>query len=221
MTLLAVEDEPKTLASLLAGLGAGGFEVQGAADGEEALRLARAGVFDLILLDVDLPFRSGWSVIQELRASGCTTPVLMLTAQDTIADRVRGLDLGADDYLVKPFAFPELLARVRSLLRRPRTAPPMPQVPGGLELAHGDARREGRALNLTRQEFLLLSFFLEHREEVVSRALIAREVWGINFDCDTNIVEVAVRRLRRKLDDPFEAKLLHTVKGLGYVLRTG
>ena len=100
MTLLAVEDEPKTLASLLAGLGAGGFEVQGAADGEEALRLARAGVFDLILLDVDLPFRSGWSVIQELRASGCTTPVLMLTAQDTIADRVRGLDLGADDYLV-------------------------------------------------------------------------------------------------------------------------
>jgi two-component system copper resistance phosphate regulon response regulator CusR len=217
MQLLIVEDEPKTLAFLQKGLTENGFTVQAVGDGEEGFRLARGGDFQLVLLDVMLPGRSGWSILQELRAVGCATPVLLLTALDAVADRVKGLELGADDYLVKPFAFSELLARVRSLLRRPPLRQPDP-VLADLELTRSDARRAGRALTLTRQEFLLLTLLLERGGEVLSRAVIADKVWDMSFDCETNIVDVAIRRLRRKVDDPFEVKLIHTVRGLGYVL---
>jgi two-component system copper resistance phosphate regulon response regulator CusR len=219
MKILIVEDEPKTAAYLNRGLTENGFEVQVAGNGEAGLAAARTGGFDLILLDVMLPGRSGWSVIEILRREGKTTPVIFLTAKDTIPDRVKGLELGADDYLIKPFAFSELLARVRGLLRRQAMRQPESLTAGDLELdlAHSDARRGGKLLGLTRQEFLLLSLFVRRRGEVLSRSLIAEQVWGMNFDSDTNVVDVAVRRLRRKVDDDYERKLIHTERGLGYV----
>jgi two-component system copper resistance phosphate regulon response regulator CusR len=220
MKLLIVEDEPKTAAYLMKGLAESGFAVQVAHDGEEGLFRALEGHFDLVILDVMLPGRTGWSVVEALRREGHTTPVLFLTARDTVPDRVKGLELGADDYLVKPFAFSELLARIRSLLRRPslRLADRLQVADLELDLPRGDARRGGATLGLTRQEFLLLSLFVRRRGEVLSRALIAEQVWDINFDSDTNVVDVAVRRLRRKVDDPFDEKLIHTVRGLGYRL---
>jgi len=220
MKLLIVEDEAKIAAYLRKGLTESGFSVEVAADGEAGLHLARAGCFDLIVLDVMLPGRTGWSVIEDLRREGHTVPVIFLTARDTVPDRVRGLELGADDYLVKPFAFSELLARIRTLLRRPplRSQEQLSIADLELDLVRSDARRSGKSLGLTRQEFLLLSLFVRRKGEVLSRALIAEQVWDMNFDSDTNIVDVAIRRLRRKLDDPFEVKLIHTVRGLGYVL---
>jgi two-component system, OmpR family, copper resistance phosphate regulon response regulator CusR len=220
MKLLIVEDEPKTAAYLKKGLGESGFATQVAADGEEGLFLAREGEFDCIILDVTLPGRSGWSILEQLRREGRCVPVLFLTARDTVADRVKGLELGADDYLIKPFAFSELLARVRTLLRRPSLRPHGGLRVGDLELdlARSDARRAGRLLGLTRQEFLLLSLFVRRRGEVLSRTLIAEQVWDMNFDSDTNVVDVAVRRLRRKVDEGFDAKLIHTARGLGYFL---
>lgn len=219
MKILIVEDEPKTAAYLNRGLTENGFEVQVAGNGEAGLAAARAGGFDLVLLDVMLPGRSGWSVIESLRREGKTTPVIFLTAKDTIPDRVKGLELGADDYLIKPFAFSELLARIRGLLRRQAMRQPESLTAGDLELdlARSDARRAGKLLGLTKQEFLLLSLFVRRRGEVLSRSLIAEQVWGMNFDSDTNVVDVAVRRLRRKVDDDFERKLIHTERGLGYV----
>lgn len=220
MKLLIVEDEPKTAAYLRKGLTESGFSVQVATDGDEGLFLAREGTFDLIVLDVMLPGRDGWSVIQELRQEGRSLPVLFLTARDTVPDRVKGLELGADDYLVKPFAFSELLARIRSLLRRPHMRPVDQLNVDDLELdmARSDARRSGKHLGLTRQEFLLLSLMVRRRGEVLSRTFIAEQVWDMNFDNETNAVDVAIRRLRRKVDDPFEVKLIHTVRGLGYML---
>jgi len=221
MKVLIVEDEPKTAAYLNRGLSENGFTVQVAGNGEAGLAAARTGRFDIVLLDVMLPVRSGWSVVEALRKEGVLTPVLFLTARDTVPDRVKGLELGADDYLVKPFAFSELLARIRGLLRRNAKRSQEPPGIGDLELdlERSDARRAGQSLGLTRQEFLLLSLLVRRRGEVLSRSIIAEQVWGMNFDSDTNVVDVAVRRLRRKVDDPFPVKLIHTERGLGYVLR--
>lgn len=220
MRILIVEDERKTSAYLRKGLSEHGFVVDVAERGDDAVNLATAGSYDLIVLDVGLPGGNGWWVLDELRRLGREVPVLFLTARDTVADRVKGLELGADDYLVKPFAFSELLARVRTVLRRgAQRQPQVLQVADlDIDLLRHKARRSGTPLELTAKEFLLLSLLARRAGEVLSRTLIAEQVWDINFDTDTNVVDVAIRRLRRKVDDPFPAKLIHTVRGVGYVL---
>jgi two-component system copper resistance phosphate regulon response regulator CusR len=222
MKLLVIEDEPKTATYLRRGLTENGFVVDVAGHGEDGLRLAADG-YDLVILDVMLPGRDGWSVLAELRRTGRQTPVLILTARDAVGDRVKGLELGADDYLVKPFAFSELLARVRSVLRRgPARQPETLRVADlDLDLVRHRASRAGRRLDLTPKEFALLSLLARRAGEVLSRTLIAEQVWDMNFDSDSNVVEVHVRRLRSKVDDPFERKLIHTVRGVGYVLQAG
>ncbi|HEV7139048.1 MAG TPA: heavy metal response regulator transcription factor [Steroidobacteraceae bacterium] len=220
MRLLIVEDEHKAAAYLSRGLEENGFVVDVAHRGEDGAHLARSGTYDAIILDVMLPGRDGWSIIEELRRHEIETPVLFLTARDAIHDRVKGLELGADDYLVKPFAFSELLARLRSILRRGRAKPPPSLRVADLELdaVRHRAMRAGRPLELTPKEFQLLALLLRRTGEVLSRTLIAEEVWDINFDSDSNVVEVHMRRLRSKVDDPFDRKLIHTVRGVGYVL---
>src|SRR5438094_8124285 len=220
MKLLVVEDEPKTAAYLQKGLQESGFVLDVAQNGEDGLHLARNSHYDLIILDVMLPRRDGWSVLAELRKSGITTPVLFLTARDAIQDRVQGLEGGADDYLVKPFAFSELLARVRSLLRRGPGRQTDQLVVGDLSIdfRRHRAERAGKKLDLTPKEFSLLSLLARHAGEALSRTLIAEQVWDMNFDSDGNVVDVHVRRLRAKVDDPFGRKLIHTVRGVGYVL---
>ncbi len=220
MRILIVEDEKKTAAYLQKGLAEQGLIVDVSIDGEEGLLLATTVEYDLIILDVMVPLRDGWSVLKELRRSGKQTPVLFLTARDSIDDRVKGLELGADDYLVKPFAFVELLARIRSILRRgpARQAEQLVLADLTLDPIRHKAFRNGQRLDLSPKEFALLSLFLQRPEEVLSRTLIAEQVWDVHFDSDTNIVDVAVRRLRQKIDDPFPQKLLHTVRGVGYVL---
>jgi two-component system copper resistance phosphate regulon response regulator CusR len=220
MRILVIEDEKKSALYLEKGLRESGYVVDVAENGETGLDLARRADYDLIILDVMLPGRDGWSVMSELRKSGKQTPVLFLTARDTVDDRVKGLELGADDYLVKPFAFSELLARVRSVLRRgPQRQPELVKV-GDLEidLFKQRALRAGKKLDLTPKEFSLLSLLARRSGEVLSRTLIAEQVWDMNFDSDTNVVDVHVRRLRSKLDDPYDRKLIHTVRGVGYVL---
>jgi two-component system copper resistance phosphate regulon response regulator CusR len=218
--LLLVEDDPKTVAILRKGLVEHGYAVDAATTGGEGLRLAQAGGFDLIILDVLLPGKDGWAVLRELRAGGAATPVLFLTARDSVRDRVKGLELGADDYLVKPFAFAELLARVRTLLRRTPARPPDTLRVADLEidLVRQKAARAGVALDLTPKELVLLALLAQRAGEVLSRATIARHVWDVQADPDTNVVDVHVRRLRAKADDPFAVKLIHTVRGVGYVL---
>ncbi|HEY6007619.1 MAG TPA: heavy metal response regulator transcription factor [Geobacteraceae bacterium] len=220
MRVLIVEDEVKTASFLRRGLTENGYVVDVAHNGEDGLHLALTGDYELIILDVMLPERSGWSLIAEMRRLGRETPTLFLTARDAVEDRIKGLELGADDYLVKPFAFSELLARVRTILRRgPLRQPEVIEI-GDLriDLLRHKATRGGERLDLTPKEFALLSLLARRQGEVLSRSLIADQVWDMNFDSDTNVVDVAVRRLRTKVDDPFPEKLIHTVRGAGYVL---
>lgn len=221
MKILIVEDEPKTGDYLRQGLGEAGFVVDLARSGTDGLHLATQGEYELVILDVMLPGLDGWQVLAALRERGLLMPVMFLTARDQVDDRVKGLELGADDYLVKPFSFAELLARVRSILRRGR---------GGLEdavmkvadleldLLRRRASRAGQRIDLTAKEFGLLELLMRRRGEVLPRSLIASQVWDMNFDSDTNVIDVAVRRLRLKIDDGFEPRLIQTVRGMGYVL---
>ena len=219
MHLLVIEDELKLGDYLRKGLAESGFNVDLARDGTEGLGMALIGNYDALILDVMLPGIDGFKVLETLRRSP-SMPVLMLTARDDVADRVRGLESGADDYLAKPFAFSELLARVRALLRRGAMQDSTHYTLADLhlDLASRRASRAGRRLELTAKEFALLSLLLRRQGQVLSRAVLADQVWGMNFNSDTNVVEVAVRRLRAKIDDPFDEKLLHTVRGMGYVL---
>ena len=220
MKILVVEDEPKTASYLRNGLVENGFVADISHRGDDGLHAATGGEYDLIILDVMLPERDGWSVLSALRAAGRSTPVLFLTARDAVQDRVKGLELGADDYLVKPFAFSELLARVRSVLRRGpgRQSDVLRVADLEIDVTRHHASRDGQRLDLTPKEFLLLSLFARRAEEVLSRTFIAEHVWDMNFDPGTNVVDVHVRRLRAKVDEPFERKLIRTVRGLGYVL---
>src|SRR5438552_11740607 len=221
MRILLIEDEKKTAAFLTKGLREDGVKVDVARDGETGLELARASKFDLLIVDVMLPKKDGWAVVAELRSAGVSTPVIFLTARDSVRDRVKGLELGADDYLVKPFAFSELLARVHSLLRRaPARYPEQLQIEDlEIDTRRNRAVRSGVALNLTPKEFLLLAHLARSAGQVVSRTEIAEHVWDIDFNADTNVVDVVVRRLRAKVDDPFKTKLVHTIRGVGYVLK--
>jgi two-component system, OmpR family, copper resistance phosphate regulon response regulator CusR len=220
MKILVVEDEAKTAKFLKKGLGEAGYVVDVAADGLEGLHLALEVDFDLIVLDVMLPGHDGWHVLARLREAGRKALVLMLTARDAVHERVHGFELGADDYLVKPFAFSELLARVRSLLRRstPRAQETLRMADLEIDLLRHRTTRAGQRIDLTAKEFVLLTLLARRAGEVLSRTLIAETVWDMNFDSDTNVVDVNVRRLRSKVDDPFSVKLIHTVRGAGYVL---
>jgi two-component system copper resistance phosphate regulon response regulator CusR len=219
--ILIVEDEPKTGDYLQQGLREAGFTVELAVDGVDGLHLATHGDHDLLILDVMLPGMNGWQLLRSLREQGRQVPVIFLTARDQIEDRVKGLELGADDYLVKPFSFAELLARVRTILRRGRAG----IEPTTLQLADLDmdllrrrVTRAGARVDLTAKEFGLLELLMRRHGEVLPRSLIASQVWDMNFDSDSNVIEVAMRRLRAKVDDGHETKLIQTVRGMGYVL---
>lgn len=221
MALLIIEDEPKTGDYLQRGLSESGFAVRLARTGRDGLAIAGEEEIELIVLDVMLPGMDGWQVLAALRAAPATEqiPVLFLTARDEVQDRVRGLELGADDYLVKPFAFVELLARVRTLLRRgPVREDEVIRIADmEIDVLRRRVRRGDLGITLTSQEFALLHLLARRQGQVLSRALIASQVWDINFDTDTNVIDAAVRRLRRKIDDPFPHKLIHTRRGMGYV----
>ena len=221
MKILIVEDEAKTGDYLRQGLREAGYAVDLTRDGNDGLHHGLEGDYDLVLLDVMLPGMDGWQVLQQLRQAGRDTTVLFLTARDDVDDRVKGLELGADDYLVKPFAFSELLARVRTLLRRgtrSKEADSIRIADLELDLIRRRVIRAGKRIDLTSKEFALLELLLRRHGEVLPRSLIASQVWDMNFDSDTNVIEVAIRRLRAKVDDDFEPKLIHTVRGMGYVL---
>ena len=220
MRLLIVEDEPKTGEYLKKGLTEAGFTVDVARTGIDGAHLALENDYELVLLDVMLPGLNGWQVLAKIREQK-ETPVLFLTARDQVDDRVKGLELGADDYLVKPFAFSELLARIRAILKRGKAAQGASESLALADLEIDPIRRRvtraGQRLDLTAKEYALLLLFLRRQTEVLSRTYIAEQVWDMNFDSDTNVVDVAVRRLRAKVDDPFTQKLIHAVRGVGYV----
>lgn len=220
MRILIIEDEAKTASFLKQGLHEQGFIVDCAKTGPEGLSCAFSEHYDMIIMDVMLPQLDGWTIITTIRQRFANLPILFLTACDSVEDRVKGLNLGADDYLIKPFAFAELLARIRTLLRRGEIC--VPQTISIADLKIDPLRyrvtRGNQRLNLTQKEFSLLLLLARHHTEVISRTLIAEKIWDMNFDSDINTVDVAIRRLRRKLDDPFEKKLIHTVRGIGYVL---
>jgi len=221
MKLLIVEDQPKTGLYLRQGLNEAGFSTELATDGDTGQHLALSGDYDLLILDVMLPGRDGWQILQAVREAGFDTPVLFLTARDAVEDRVHGLELGADDYLIKPFAFSELLARVRTLLRRGASPPQETTLNLAdlrLDLIRRRVERAGARIDLTAKEFALLELLLRRQGEVLRKSLIASQVWDMNFDSDTNVIEVAIRRLRLKIDDSHATKLIHTVRGMGYVL---
>ena len=221
MHILVVEDEKKVASFVRRGLEAEHYEVDVVYDGETGLSRALTSEYDLVILDVMLPGRNGLDVVRELRARGRSVPILLLTARAGLSDKVSGLDLGADDYLTKPFAFDELLARIRALLRRGApAAPPVLSVADlTLDPATHSVTRAGQTIDLSPREYALLEFFMRNRGRVLSRTLIAQHVWGIDFDTFTNVIDVYVNYLRRKIDAGFEPKLLHTVRGVGYVLK--
>lgn len=221
MKILIVEDETKIREYLRQGLTEAGFVVDLACNGLDGHHLAMTESYDLIVLDVMLPDIDGWRILTALREAGSKIPVLFLTARDSVDDRVKGLELGADDYLVKPFAFAELLARVRTLLRRgvaPAVETTLNVADLELDLMRRRVTRAGQRIPLTAKEFALLELLIRHEEEVLPRSLIASQVWDMNFDSNTNVIDVAIRRLRAKIDDDFERKLIHTVRGMGYML---
>ena len=223
MKLLIIEDEPKTADYLRQGFSESGLAADIARTGTDGLHLALTETYDLVVLDVMLPGLDGWAVLRGMRAVGKDTPVLFLTARDQVDDRVKGLELGADDYLTKPFAFAELLARVRTLLRRGKAAQLVDRIAVAdleIDLLRHRVTRAGKRVDLTAKEFALLELLARRRGEVLPRSLIASQVWDMNFDSDTNVIDVAVRRLRAKIDDDFDVKLIQTVRGMGYVLRT-
>ena len=222
MHILVIEDEKKVAKALSEGLEAEGYEVTTAADGEEGLQLASRSAFDLLILDLALPRRDGIEVLATLRRRNVATPVFILTARDAVEDRVRGLDVGADDYLVKPFTFPELFARIRALLRRGRADPVLKLEHEDLRvnLATREVERGERSLELTGKEFEVLECLLRHRGRTVSRDMLASSVWHVAARATPldNVIDVTIARLRRKIDEPFDRKLLHTVRGMGFVL---
>lgn len=221
MKLLVIEDEQKTGDYLQTGLSEAGFVVDLSRNGLDGLYQAINVPYDLLIVDVMLPDLDGWRIVETLRSKDKQAPILFLTAKDSVEDRVKGLELGADDYLVKPFAFSELLARVRSLLRRGT-----PQVENSqlvvadlkLDLPRRQVTRAGELVHLTNKEFTLLELLARRQGEVLPRSLIASLVWDMNFDSDTNVIDVAIRRLRAKIDEPYELKLIKTIRGMGYTL---
>jgi len=221
--ILIVEDEPKTGAYLKLGLTQAGFTVHVAKNGWDGLDQALAGQYDLVVLDVMLPGLDGWEVMRRIRLGNKSVPVLFLTARDEVDDRVKGLELGADDYLVKPFAFPELLARIRTRLRRGQAVPVLDKLSVAdleMDLLRRRVTRAGKRIELTTKEFALLELLVRRAGEVLPRMLIASQVWDMNFQSETNAIDVAVRRLRAKVDDGFEVKLIQTVRGIGYLLES-
>ncbi|MBL1274606.1 MAG: heavy metal response regulator transcription factor [Ectothiorhodospiraceae bacterium] len=221
MKILVVEDEIKIGDYLRQGLSEAGFVTDLARNGLDGHHQAMTESYDLIILDVMLPDIDGWRILQSMREAGNSVPVLFLTARDSVDDRVKGLELGADDYLVKPFAFSELLARVRTLLRRgatPVTETTLKIADLELDLMRRRVTRGGQRIQLTAKEFALLELLMRHQGEVLPRSLIASQVWDMNFDSDTNVIDVAIRRVRAKIEDDFDTKLIHTVRGMGYML---
>jgi len=222
MKILIIEDEPKTGQYLRQGLTESGFIVNLSSNGIDGLYHATSQHHDLIILDVMLPDLNGWQILAQLRKQDNETPVIFLTARDKVEDRIKGLELGADDYLIKPFSFSELLARVRAILKRGNKSNTETNTlciaDLELDLLRRKVQRAGQKITLTAKEFNLLEFFMRHQGEVLSRALIASEVWDMNFDSDTNVIDVSIRRLRNKIDTPFDTKLLQTMRGMGYVL---
>ncbi|OAT45549.1 copper-sensing two-component system response regulator [Proteus hauseri ATCC 700826] len=218
MKILLIEDHQKTASWVKKGLEEAGYTIDTISDGRDGLYLALENDYDLVILDIMLPGMDGWNILKILRTSK-SVPVICLTARDAVGDRVKGLELGANDYLVKPFSFSELLARVKNQLRVQKNISPIIEIADlKINLSRHDVERNGIQIPMTRQEYSLLLFFALHINEILPRTLIASEIWGINFDSDTNIVDVAIRRLRKKIDDGFDIKLIETVRGMGYRL---